>query len=227
MKNWFDFSDFGKIGRMGDVELSRGLFILITLLVLALVLVLTALGNKRRKWTARELTSAAVCMAMGFVLSCVKLFSMPAGGSVTPASMLPLALCVLSLGPVKGLAFGIGYGLLQLVQGPYVIHPAQLLLDYPLAYGAVALGSCAAYLRLPARLRLSAAVLLAFLGRYVMAVISGSVFFAEYAPAGQNAWIYSLVYNLSYLGPDCVLCTLVALIPGIGRLEREIRKQSA
>ena len=56
-----------------------------------------------------------------------------------------------------------------------------------------------------------------------MAVLSGAVFFAEYA-GEQNAWIYSLVYNISYLGPDCLVCSAVALIPGMASVTERIKK---
>ena len=65
-------------------------------------------------------------------------------------------------------------------------------------------------------------MLLAGVGRYIMAVLSGSIFFAEYA-GEQNAWVYSLVYNISDLGPDTLVCMIVACIPGMPRLVDMIR----
>ena len=55
-------------------------------------------------------------------------------------------------------------------------------------------------------------------------LLAGAIFFAEYA-GEQNAWVYSLVYNISYLGPDTLVCMLVACIPGMARLMEMIKKR--
>lgn len=179
---------------------------------------LLASGRKERDWSSRQLAVAAMCIALSFVLSGIRLYRVPQGGSVTPLSMLPMIAFALSYGPAAGALAGCAYGLLQLIQDPYVIHPVQLLLDYPLAFGALALGAIARYLPLPQWSRLPLAVVLASLGRYAMAVLSGMVFFASSAPVGQSALWYSLGYNLSYLGPDALLCFGMAFVPGIARI---------
>lgn len=60
-----------------------------------------------------------------------------------------------------------------------------------------------------------------------MAVISGVVFFGEYAPEGQSALAYSLTYNIGYLGPDMLVCIVLAFIPGISRLVDIIQASSS
>lgn len=194
------------------------------LAVLVVAAILLAVGGKQAKWDSRRLSMGAMCIAIAFVLSCIRLFRMPQGGSITPAAMLPLVLFMVACGPLQGFVVGCAYGLLQLITDPYVIHPIQLLVDYPLAYGAMILGCIAAVLPLKNQWKLPVAVLLAGIGRYVMAVLSGAIFFAEYA-GEQNAWIYSLVYNISYLGPDTLVCMVVACIPGMWRLVEMIRKK--
>mgnify|MGYP002624568477 CR=1 FL=1 len=195
--------------------------------VLAALLVagfLLAASTKKAKWDSRRLAMGAMCIAIAFVLSCIRLFRMPQGGSITPAAMLPLVMFMVACGPLQGFVVGCAFGLLQLITDPYVIHPIQLLVDYPLAYGAMILGCLAAALPIDKRWKLPLAALLAGLGRYIMAVLSGAIFFAEYA-GEQNAWIYSLVYNISYIGPDVLVCMLVACIPGMPRLVEMIRKK--
>ncbi|MDO4867221.1 MAG: energy-coupled thiamine transporter ThiT, partial [Clostridia bacterium] len=221
-------------------------WVVIAALVVAAILL--ALSTKNAKWNSRQISMGAMCIAIAFVLSCIRLFRMPQGGSITPAAMLPLILFMVACGPLKGFVVGCAYGLLQLITDPYVIHPIQLLVDYPLAYGAMILG-CLAMPRqkegskllkltddkgtttgyvesMPTRMsiRLPIAVLLAGIGRYIMAVLSGAIFFSEYA-GEQNAWVYSLVYNISYLGPDTLVCMLIACIPGMPRLVEMIRKK--
>ena len=92
-----------------------------------------------------------------------------------------------------------------------------------MAFGALALGGVVHNMKMSNALKLPVAVVLGYIGRYVMAVLSGAVFFAEYA-GEQNAWVYSLVYNITYLGPDCLVCAIVALIPGMAGLTERIRK---
>lgn len=197
----------------------------------AILVVLIAMGlvislSKKSKWTARRLSYAAMCIAIAFVLSCIKLFRMPQGGSVTPAAMLPLIMFALACGPVQGLTVGCAFGLLQLIEDPYVIHPIQLLCDYPLAYGAMAL--CCLACLIPEEksyFRLPVAVLLGYFARLVMAVISGVVFFAEYA-GDQNAFVYSVVYNIGYLMPEMAIALVISLIPGMNRLVKMIEKKA-
>ena len=192
--------------------------------VLIVAAVVLSVSGSKVKWDSRRLSLGAMCIAIAFVLSCIRLFRMPQGGSITPASMLPMVMFMLACGPLQGFVVGCAYGLLQLITDPYVIHPLQLLVDYPLAYGMMILGCIAAVLPIKKPWKLPVAVLMAGVGRYLMAVISGAVFFAEYA-GEQNAWIYSLGYNISYLGPDTLVCAAVACIPGMARLVDMIGKK--
>ena len=194
------------------------------LVVLVAAAVILGLSSKKTQWNSRRIAMGAMCIAIAFVLSCIRLFRMPQGGSITPASMLPLVLFMVACGPLQGFVVGCAYGLLQLITDPYVIHPVQMLLDYPLASGAMILCCLATLLPIKNQWKLPIAVLLAGIGNYCMAVLSGSIFFAEYA-GEQNAWIYSLVYNISYLGPNVLFCMVVACIPGMWRLVEMIRKK--
>ena len=174
-------------------------------------------SSKSTKWNSRMTASAAMCIAIAFVLSTIRIVRMPQGGSITPASMLPLILFALAYGPGYGLIVGCAFGLLNLINDPYVIHFLQLLVDYPLAYGAVALCCLVRKARCHSSLRLALAILLGYFGRWILATLSGVVFFAEYA-GEQNALIYSSIYNLSYLGPEAILTVIIVLIPGMNRL---------
>ena len=197
-------------------------WVVIAALIVAAVLLFAS--TKKVKWDSRRLSMGAMCIAIAFVASNIRLFRMPQGGSITPAAMLPLVMFMLACGPLKGFVVGCAYGFLQLISSPYVIHPIQLLVDYPLAYGAMVLGCLALAMPIKKQWQLPVAVLLAGVGRYVMAVLSGAIFFAEYA-GEQNAWIYSIVYNISYLGPDTLVCMIVACVPGMARLVDFIGKR--
>lgn len=193
--------------------------------LLAALLAGMLISAKRIRWNAHLIAKAAICIALAYILSMIRMFRMPMGGSVKLAAMLPLILFSVSFGPLEGLLIGSAYGLLDLLMDPYIIHPIQMLVDYPMAYAALALSCAANLLPIPKRLHLPAAVLLGYLGRYIMAVLSGVIFFAEYA-GEQGAWVYSLTYNLAYLGVEALISMAIACIPGMDRLP-QILKQNA
>ena len=189
--------------------------------VTAVVLIMNAVRKKsdqkgltKRSWTARQLVFGALCIAVAFALSFLKFFEMPFGGSITPASMLPIMMFAYIYGTPKGLIVGLGYGLLQMLQGLFitplespVLQIIQILMDYGVAFMALALAGLF-------RKNLLLGVVAGALGRLAVSTISGMLFFAMYAE-GQSVFVYSIVYNLTYIGPDLVICFLVALIPGI------------
>ena len=193
--------------------------VVILLVVMGIAL---SVGSRSANWTSHRIAMGAMCIAIAFVLSCIRLYRMPQGGSITPACMLPLIMFMLACGPIQGLVVGCAYGLLQLISDPYVIHPIQLLVDYPLAFGAMILGCLAALIPVKKPWKLPLAVLIGAIGRYFMASLSGAVFFSEVAGSAA-AWKYSLGYNISYLGPDTLVCMIVACIPGMSRLVDVIR----
>jgi len=181
---------------------------------------------KKVKWNAAMIAKAALCVALAYMLNLVTLFRMPMGGSVTLVAMLPLILFAVAYGPLEGMLVGCVFGLLDLLINPYVIHPVQLLADYPMAYAALALACVGVALPLPQRLKLPAAVFFGYLGRYIVAVLSGVVFFSE-AAGEEGALIYSLVYNISYLGVEALMCMAIACIPGMHRLPDVMRRGRA
>ena len=122
---------------------------------------------------------------------------MPQGGSVTAASLLPLMIYAYMFGPKKGIFAGFVYGLLQAVQDPWLIHPAQFLLDYPLAFagaGAAGLfGSMKKLDKLP-QVQFALGAVVASAIRFAAHVLSGVFAFSEYSTL-DNVWAYSLGYN--------------------------------
>ena len=88
--------------------------------------------------TTKKLVFSAAAIALATVISVViKLPSLPNGGSVTLFSMLCICLVGYWYGLKTGLTAAVAYGILQFITGPYVVHPAQVLLDYPLAFAAL------------------------------------------------------------------------------------------
>ncbi|MEJ7842285.1 MAG: energy-coupled thiamine transporter ThiT [Rubrobacter sp.] len=155
----------------------------------------------------RVLTEAALAIALAFVLGLIKVFQMPFGGSIS-LEMIPLILLALRQGPVVGVITGAAYGLLNLAVGPVVVHPVQVLFDYPLAFGALGL---AGFFRPTVRGAVIGAAV-AVLARFVCHFVSGVVFFASYAPEGWNPYVYSGAYNAAYLVPSLVIALVVVVV---------------
>lgn len=158
------------------------------------------------RWSVPTLAEVAVCIALAAVLGLLKVFTMPQGGSVS-LEMLPLLFLAVRRGAGPALAAGVLYGLVQLVlPGAFIFHPVQALLDYPLAYAAVAAASV-----IPARgwPGVALAVAVGSAARFVFHFLSGLVFFASYAPQWEAPWLYSITYNILYLVPEAVISALV------------------
>ena len=146
-------------------------------------------------------------VSLATVLSLFKVYRMPQGGSVTPASMVPIMLLAMRRGLKYGVAAGAVFGHSRLYLGPYVVHPVQLLLDYPLAFGALGLAGLFRGKDRPAYAVAGAAVGIG--GRFLCHWLSGVIFFAQYAPAGQHPAVYSAIYNGGYLGVEFLVSAAI------------------
>lgn len=181
----------------------------------ALGVVLLVIARGRIRWTARMLANAALCLALAFVLSYIKLFDLPQGGAVTAASLLPIVAFAYSYGLAPGLVVGVAYGLLQMIQDPWIVTPVQAILDYPLAFACIALAAVAR--KLPDSWGWLAGMALAAVGRFVCHTLTGVVFFAEYAEGtGMSPFVYSVSYN-SFVFVDMAICAVVMAFPQVRR----------
>lgn len=176
----------------------------IAILVLAaLGIILLTVSRSSKSWNAKMISFAALSIALSFVLSCIRLYRMPQGGSVTPASMLPLMLFAAAFGVGPGLLAGLVYGILQYLQGGWFLNVWQFALDYLLAFAALGLAGFAR--KLPEKWGLSCAMLIAVIGRALSATLAGIMFW-DTAP-----WA-SLVYNGTYLIPEVIICMILGAI---------------
>ena len=179
----------------------------------ALAVVLLVIARGRVRWTARMIANAALCLALAFVLSYIKLFDLPQGGAVTAASLLPIVAFAYSYGLAPGLVVGVAYGLLQMIQDPWIVTPVQAILDYPLAFACIALAAVAR--KLPDSWGWLAGMALAAVGRFVCHTFTGVVFFAEYAEGtGMSPFVYSVSYN-SFVFVDMAICAVVMAFPQV------------
>lgn len=177
-------------------------------------------GNSKKGLTVKQLAFCAISIALGTVLSYVKLFHFPWGGSITLLSMLVITLPGYFYGLGTGLITGAAYGALQLIIDPYIIFPLQLVVDYFLAFGALGLSGLFAN----AKNGLVKGYITGILGRYVFVVISGWIFFGEYAWEGWAPLPYSLVYNGIYVFGEAIVTVIVILLPPIKKAVSRIRE---
>jgi len=145
-----------------------------------------------RNENVKMMVEAGVMIALAYVLSLVKIWQAPMGGSVTAGSMIPIILFALRWGYKKGVMVGMIYGVVQFMLGPkWSYHPISILFDYVIAFGV--LGFAGIFKEGMKRSILG--VVIAISLRYVCHVISGVVVFASYAPDTMSPIIYSLIYN--------------------------------
>lgn len=157
----------------------------------------------------------AMMAALAYVFSSIKLFEMPQGGSVSLV-MVPIALIALRRGVLAGVITGLIVGELNHLIGGYVVHPIQLLLDYPLAYAALGLAGLIQVGKFDSQksrtMALWSSLLIAVIGRFLCHFISGIVWFGEYAPPGTPVPLYSFLYNITYLLPEMIITGSVMTI---------------
>ncbi|AUD13357.1 MULTISPECIES: energy-coupled thiamine transporter ThiT [unclassified Planococcus (in: firmicutes)] len=163
----------------------------------------------------------AIFAALGFVLDFIA-FRMPQGGSVSLV-MIPIVLMAFRRGVAAGVVTGLLVGLLQIVTGFISVAPLsfgfvvmQVILDYLLAYGVVGLAGMmrGRYLEAVEAKKTGKIIVMVALGvligsflRYVIHVITGILFFGMFADG--NVFIYSAVYNATYMIPVAIVAAIV------------------
>lgn len=216
-------------GRLNNVAL----YVSAILLVVGCVLAGLILGkNDKKPFDTKCITIAGVCVALSFALSYIKLFELPFGGSITLFSMFPVMLFAYVYGIKKGLIVGLLYGVLQAIQDPFIIHPAQFLLDYPIAFAMLGFAGALSNLNILSnkpRFKFTLSAILAGVLRWICHVFSGVFAFGAYAldalskqegvfafltPAStptKNFWLYSTFYN-GYVFVDVILVLIVGVL---------------
>lgn len=162
-------------------------------------LLVALLKIKQVRLSVSMAASSGLMLAMAVILTAFPFYRMPNGGSVTLGGMLPLFFISFAYGPEVGMLAGFAYSLMNLVMAPYILHPVQVLFDYPLPFMALGLAGCFPRHHM-------AGITAAVAVRLFFHFLSGVVFFGSYAPAGTSIYLYSFVTNLTYLLPNFVIC---------------------
>ena len=179
----------------------------------------------------KKLTLSAIMIALSAVLSLVKVYQLPLGGSITLFSMLPVCAVGICYGTKTGLFASILYAFMQIALdlGALMGYGMTaltwigcLLFDYILAYGFLGL---AGILRKKGTLGIVFGVATVCVIRFISHFISGSIVFSVWCPDGWNVYWYSLCYNGSYMLPELIITIVGAVllfrIPTIKKLIEE------
>lgn len=172
--------------------------------------------------TTRILIEGAMMTALATVLSIFKLIDMPYGGSVTLASMLPIAIFAYRHGIGWGLAGGLSHAVLQQLLGLNTLSYvtgwqsiiAVILLDYIIAFTVVGLAGIFRSTVERQSTSLLLGVILVSVLRYACHVISGATVWAGLSIPDSAALIYSFGYNATYMIPETIITAAVAAYLG-------------
>ena len=173
-----------------------------------------------KKERLQKLTRCAILIALAAVLSLVKIYKLPLGGSITLLSMLPV--CMISY--MYGIKWGVGsafiYSLIQL--GLDLADVLSWGLSATAFVGTVVLDYIAAFTVLgfagmfkkskKGYLAVLSGAAIVFFVRFVSHVLSGTIIFDIWMPEGwSNPFVYSVCYNGSFMLPELII-TAVALV---------------
>lgn len=163
----------------------------------------------------------AILTALALVLDLLPFLKFkiwPAGGSISFA-MIPVFIAAFRWGLKGGIASGFLWGILQIAVGDaYILNFWQGLIEYGFAFTVLGLaGIVTNQVQEAVRAKdttktiqyVILGVVIGGSGRFLAHFIAGFIFFAEYAPEGQPAWLYSLIYNSSYMIPAMLLAIII------------------
>ena len=176
-----------------------------------LLLIFFGLYVRKIKLTTRTLINISLMLALSIILHQLRIYHLPQGGSVTLGGLIPLLLISFRYGAGVGTLAGFLLGLITIIQDPFIVHPVQVLFDYPLPFMAVGLAGIF-------HEKIFLGTILALAGKFICHFISGVIFFASYAPGGTSPIIYSLVTNATYIVPELIICLIILKVLPVQRL---------
>lgn len=181
--------------------------------LLATIIIFIFIAKVRKvKFNTRLIAQIGIALALATVLKVFRIYHLPQGGSITLGSMIPILLLSIFYGPEVGFITGFLYGIITLILDPYILHPVQVLFDYPLPFMALGL---AGYFKNNKVL----GTVVALVGRFSCHFISGVVFFGSYAPKGMSPAVYSLMVNGIFIGIEGAICIMIMIFLPVERLK--------
>lgn len=168
----------------------------------------------------RKITTTAILIAMGTVLSLITVYRAPFGGTVTAASMLPIILIGIFFGAKWGILGSVIYSVLQMITAGIAAPPVQdvlsyfevIALDYVIAFGVLGLSGLFYDLFGKKSFSMPLAGGIVIFLRFLCHFVSGIIIWGIYAPAGQSPAVYSLLYNGSYMLFEFIITVAVIFL---------------
>ena len=173
-------------------------------------------GSEKKKMSTRQLVFCAMAMALAFVTSYIKIFTLPWGGSVTLCSMLFIVLVANWYGVQTGILVGLAYGILQFIQEPYVLSFFQVCCDYILAFAALGVAGFFA----KSSHGLVKGYIAAVIARGAFHALGGYLYWMDYMPSNfpkALTSVYPIVYNYSFLLAEAEITLIIISIPAVGK----------
>ena len=173
-------------------------------------------GSEKKKMSTRQLVFCAMAMALAFVTSYIKIFTLPWGGSVTLCSMLFIVLVANWYGVQTGILVGLAYGILQFIQEPYVLSFFQVCCDYILAFAALGVAGFFA----KSSHGLVKGYIAAVIARGAFHALGGYLYWMDYMPSNfpkALTSVYPIVYNYSFLLAEAGITLIIISIPAVGK----------
>lgn len=192
----------------------------VIIIISLVILFMYAKDINKKKFSTKEIVIIAMFSAISFILYMIQFIRYPQGGGITLFSMLPTMLLAILYGKEAGLTGGLIFGLLKLLNGAYVVHPAQFLLDYILSN--MALGLAGEFGR-EKKSDMFKGCLFASSLSVLISIISGVVYFGQYAPEGMNIVLYSCIYNISSAGVEGLLSSIILVLLPIKRFQKVLK----
>lgn len=180
-------------------------------------------SSEKNRMTTKQLIFCAVCMALAFVTSYIKLFEMPWGGSVTLCSMLFIVMVANWYGVKTGVLVGLAYGILQFIQEPYVLSLFQVCCDYVLAFAA--LGVAGFFSKSPKGL--VKGYIAAVLARGAFHALGGYLYWMSYMPDNfpqSLKAVYPIVYNYSFLLVEAMITAVLISVPAVASALNQVKR---
>lgn len=176
--------------------------------------------GKKRLFDTKTLVMGSLCLGLAFILSFIKLYELPQGGSLTLASSLPIILFCYIYGWRSGFAVAFTYSILQMIQSPgYVMSIPQALLDYVIAF--TILGVAGFF-----RKNIFVGTISAYVLRYFAHVVAGLIWYQQYNMTGYSGTAYCFLYNLSFLLPEMVICLVILAVPNVRKLFKQLQQKA-
>lgn len=197
--------------------------IILGIAVFGLAIFFAGKNSGKKKMTTRQLVFCAMAVALAFITSYLKVFSLPWGGSVTLCSMLFIVLTANWYGPKTGVMVGLAYGILQFIQEPYVLSFFQVCCDYVLAFAALGLAGFFA----KSSHGLVKGYLVGVIARGAFHALGGYLYWMSYMPENfpqSLKSVYPIVYNYSYLLIEAVITIIIISIPAVAKALSQVKK---